>query len=87
MKVPIIGPALSVGKGLVWGILSSLKLTLLAIVAALRLQSLSILVALLKEGSPLESLIDDLLTLVFWVLILAPVILVPIYYLGLSLMP
>ena len=67
-------------------ILSSLKGTLGSILAAVRMRSGSKLVGLLMEGSPLESLVDSGLTLVFWVLVLSPLVLVPLVYLGMSFM-
>ncbi len=53
---------------------------------AIRMRSGSKLVALISEGSPLESFVDSLLGLVFWVLILAPFILMPGLYLLMSFM-
>ncbi len=85
--VPAIGPLLSFAKLAVGSILYSLKATLVHIVGAIRQRSLTKLVELLKEGSPLEDLINNLLVAVFWVLVLAPVLLAPIYYLALSVMP
>lgn len=67
-------------------LLSSLKGTLLELAGALRARSGSRIVALISEGSPLESLFDSLLGLVFWVLILAPLVFVPVLYLLLSFM-
>ena len=87
MKVPIIGPVVTFVKGLLWAIISSLRQTIIAIATALRLRSLTTLIGLLKEGSPLESLVNNVLSAVFWVLLVAPVVLVPIYYLALSLKP
>jgi hypothetical protein len=74
-------------KRIVVSIVSSLKATLVSLGAAMRQRSLSRLLDLLKEGSPLEDLIDSVLVAVFWVLLLAPVLLVPLYYLALSVMP
>jgi len=67
-------------------IASSLKGTLSYLFIALRTRNGSKLVALLKEGSPLESLLDSTLALVFWVLILAPLMLLPVIYLLMSFM-
>ncbi len=85
--VPVVGPLLSFANHLVWSIITSLKATLLDLVGAIRQRSLSKLIGLLKEGSPLEDLINNLLIAVFWVLVLAPVLLIPIYYLTLSVLP
>lgn len=78
---------LSFVKRVVVSIVSSLKATLLHLWAAVRQHSLARFLDLLKEGSPLEDLIDSVLVAVFWVLLLAPVLLIPIYYLALSVMP
>ncbi len=67
-------------------ILSSLKGTLLELGGALRARSGSRIVALISEGSPLESFVGSLLGLVFWVLILAPLVFVPVLYLVMSFM-
>lgn len=67
-------------------LLSSLKGTLFELAGALRARSGSRIVALISEGSPLESFVDSLLGLVFWVLILAPLVLVPVLYLLMSFM-
>jgi len=66
-------------------IVVSLKATLLELEVALRRRSGPRLLVLLSEGSPLESLIDSTLSVVFWVLIFAPVILVPAFYLLFSI--
>ncbi|MDV3293747.1 MAG: hypothetical protein LYZ70_05705 [Nitrososphaerales archaeon] len=67
-------------------LLSSLRGTLFELAGALRARSGSRIVALISEGSPLESFFDSLLGLVFWVLILAPLVFVPALYLLLSFM-
>jgi len=46
--------------------------------------SLSKIVSQLYEGSLLEALLKRLLKLVFWVLVFAPLVLVPIWYLLLA---
>ncbi len=66
-------------------IISSLRMTVLALANAVRRRRPSELVALAKEGSPLEQLVKGLLSAAFWVLVLAPVLIVPAYYLLLSL--
>ena len=66
---------------------SSLKSTVGELIAAIKHRSLTRFVNLFREGSPLEDLIDSILLPVFWVLVLAPVLLVPLYYLALSVMP
>ena len=66
-------------------ILSSLKMTASAAGHALRSGRPSELVALLREGSPLELLVKELASAAFWVLVLAPVLIVPAYYLLVSL--
>lgn len=43
------------------------------------------LASLLKEGSPLEQLIKSLAVPAFWVLLVAPLVLVPFYYMVVSL--
>jgi len=67
-------------------ILSSLKGTVMDLGAAFRSRSGKKAVSLLREGSPLESLVDSLLSLVFWVVALTPFILFPVVYLFMSLM-
>lgn len=67
-------------------ILSSLVGTLSDLAAALRTRSGSKAFSLLREGSPLESFVDSLLTLVFWVIVLTPFVLFPIVYLFMALM-
>lgn len=62
-------------------LLSSLKGTLLELGGALRARSGSRIIALISEGSPLESFVGSLLGLVFWVFILAPLVFVPVYLL------
>jgi adenylate kinase len=80
------GSLFSFVRRVVVSIISSLKATLLHLGAAIRQHSLAKLLDLLKGGSPLEDLIDSVLVAVFWVLLLAPALLVPIYYLALSVM-
>jgi hypothetical protein len=65
-------------------IVSSLTRTLSDLGVALRTRSSSKLVGLVREGSPLESFLDSLLSLVFWVLLLSPLFLVPALYLIVS---
>jgi hypothetical protein len=73
----------------VFSILSSIKISLIKTISALgssvRHRRTAELVSLLKEGSPLESLIDSVASAAFWVLALAPVLLVPVYYLLITL--
>jgi hypothetical protein len=78
--------ATTVARTTALGILAPLKQTLLELGLAIRHGDLNRLVSLLKDGSPLEQLIDRLLVVVFWLLLILPVILVPIYYLGLGLL-
>ncbi len=85
--VPVVSPLFSFVRHLVSSILSSLKATIVDLLAAVRQRSLARLVALLREGSPLEDLVNNLLVAVFWVLVLAPLILIPLYYLALSVVP
>jgi len=66
-------------------IFSSLRLTLSAIASSARHRSTSELLALIKDGSPLELFIKGLLSAAFWVLVLAPVLIVPAFYLLVSL--
>ena len=66
-------------------IISSLRLTVSAFVGAVRRGRTSELAALAKEGSPLELLLKGLISAAFWILVLAPVLIVPAYYLLLSL--
>ena len=76
-------------KGLVQllkSILSSLRGTLSDLGSALKTRSGSKAFSLLREGSPLEALVDSLLTLVFWVLVLTPFVLFPVVYLFMALM-
>jgi hypothetical protein len=63
---------------------SSLGRTLDELVGALRSRSKSGVVALVSEGSPLESLLDSVLALVFWVLLLAPLLVLPAVYFFIS---
>jgi hypothetical protein len=65
--------------------LSSLKSTISEVESAVKHRRPSILIGLLREGSPLEALVNSVVSAVFWVLVLAPVFLVPVYYLLLSL--
>jgi hypothetical protein len=67
-------------------IFSAFKQTLVDLARAVKSRNLTKLVALVKEGSPFESLLDRLLVVVFWVLVALPMVLVPIYYLALSLL-
>lgn len=76
-----IGPA----RQWLYALLTSLKRTLLDLGTAVKLRSGKRLVALVSDGSPLESSIEGILGLAFRVVILAPVILVPAYYLLLAL--
>ncbi len=66
-------------------LVSSLAQTLTALLRALKHRKSSELVALVREGSPLERFVDELLSVAFWILVLAPVILVPLYFLLVSL--
>ncbi len=84
---PKLGAPFSGARRLVWSLVSSLRATLVALWVAIRERSPRKLVALLKEGSPLEEFIQSLLAAVFWVLLFAPVIIVPFYYLWLSVLP
>lgn len=72
-------------RGIVSPIWSSLTQTVSALIGALRRRSGTDVIALIKEGSPLERLVESLLSAAFWVLALMPFLLVPIYYLVLSL--
>jgi hypothetical protein len=63
----------------------SLRLTLSAVAGAAGRRSPSELSALVKEGSPLEALIRGVLSAAFWLAVLAPIVLVPAYYLLISL--
>ncbi len=65
---------------------SSLVSTLSELGSAVRNRSGARAVSLLREGSPFESFVDSLLTLVFWVLVLTPFVLFPIVYLFMALM-
>jgi len=85
-QIPIIGPILSWTKNVVWSILSSLKKTLLALIWALDHRSLQMVYAIFSDGSPLETLVDNVLALAFWILFLVPFVLVPIFFLALSFM-
>lgn len=75
----------SASVDLLRSILTSLRDTLSALAAAVRRRNSSDLAALIMEGSPLEGFVDNLLSAAFWILVLAPVLLVPIYYLAVSL--
>lgn len=66
-------------------VLSSLKMTLKELSLAAREHDLVRLSALLREGSPLEGAIRGVLHLVFMVLLVAPILLTPAYYLLLTL--
>jgi len=66
-------------------ILSSLKMTVSDLASALKSRSGPKAMSLLREGSPLESFVDSLLTLVFWVVVLTPFILFPVVYLFMAL--
>ncbi len=79
--IPVIGSV----RGFLSTIADSLSQTVAAIVSALRHRNTSEFAAIIKEGSPLERLVDSLLSAAFWVLVLAPVLLVPLYFLLLSL--
>lgn len=65
---------------------SSLSKTLSELGSALKTRSGSRAFSLLREGSPLESFLDSLLSLVFWVLVLSPFVFFPVVYLFVSLM-
>lgn len=65
---------------------SSLANTVSELGSALKTRSGSRAFSLLREGSPLESFVDSLLSLVFWVLVLSPFIFFPVIYLFMSLM-
>ncbi|MDV3277412.1 MAG: hypothetical protein LYZ69_02965 [Nitrososphaerales archaeon] len=77
----LIGPS----KRWLGSLLSSMKRTIWELAAAVKLRSAKRLIALVSEGSPLESSIEGVLGLAFRVIILAPVILMPAYYLILTL--
>jgi hypothetical protein len=72
-------------QGVAKSIWSSFLQTLHALTAAIRNRRGSDIVALAREGSPLEGLIENLLSAAFWILVLAPVLLVPVYYLIIAL--
>ena len=65
--------------------LRSLKSIVSEVGSAVRHRRADTIVGLLKEGSPLETLVDSVASALFWALVLAPVLLVPAYYLLLSL--
>ena len=67
-------------------ILSSLAATFRELGSAVRTRSGSKAVSLIREGSPLESFVESLLTLVFWIVVLSPFIFFPVIYLFMSLM-
>ncbi|HME18354.1 MAG TPA: hypothetical protein VKF15_01305 [Nitrososphaerales archaeon] len=64
---------------------SSLRLTASVVAASFRHRRPSELAALAREGSPLDQLIEGVLSAAFWVLVLAPVLIVPAYFLLMSL--
>ncbi len=72
-------------RGTATSLWSSLAQTADALIRALKHRKGSEVVDLVKEGSPLERLVESLLSVAFWVLVLAPVLLVPLYYLLVSL--
>jgi len=73
-------------KSTILGIVQSLKSTIATLLAALKEKSLAKLLSLLYDGSSLEDLVDGVVVVACWVLLLLPVILVPIYYLAVTLM-
>lgn len=78
--------AVEKGRATAAGLVSSLRQTLVELLSALSHGDLDKLVSLVKDGSPLELFIDRLLSVVFWVLLVMPLILVPVYYLSLGLL-
>ena len=66
-------------------LVTSLKLTAKELAGALRVRNPSRAIALLREGSPLESAVSDLLYVVFLALLFAPTVILPAYYLVLAL--
>ncbi len=66
-------------------IAASTKGTFSLVAVAARERKPSKLASLLKEGSPLEQLIKSLAVPAFWVLLVAPLVLVPFYYMVVSL--
>ena len=64
---------------------TSLKFTLAAVSRAVRTRRYSEFQDLGREGSPLDTLIRGLLSAAFWLLALSPFLIVPAYYLLMSL--
>ena len=75
-----VRPALKLAQS----ILDSLEAVLTEIRAGIRERDPRRIVRLLKEGSPLESLVEQVPLATLWVLLVARVVLVPAYYLVLS---
>ena len=73
-------------RQLVVSTLASLVRTLSELGSAVKSRSGSRAFSLLREGSPFETFVDSLLTLVFWVLVLTPFVLFPVVYLFMALM-
>ncbi len=76
---------ISLARRVLGRIVSSLKQTLSVLADSARHRNGGGFVGLAMEGSPLEGLVDNLLTTAFWIRALAPVLLIPIYYLAVSL--
>ena len=72
-------------KGAVSSLLSRIKLSCKELAMAIGGRDKARIAALLREGSPLDASIRGVLYYVFVALLLAPVVIVPAYYLAVTL--
>jgi len=81
----MISSTTSEGVSLVKKILNSLMQTVKTLISALKEKSFGKLLSLFYDGSSLEDLVDQVVVVACWVLLILPMVLVPIYYLGITL--
>jgi hypothetical protein len=85
MRVDVLHPFMRRVRSFAALLLTRLFCTGRDLYVALRQRDPAAIYAVFKEGSPLESLLSQLLGLAFWVFLLLPTVLVPVYYLVVSL--
>jgi hypothetical protein len=70
------------GKRLLDDIMTQLITTTFLLITAVKERSMKKGIDLLRDGAPVELLIDDVVEVVCWVLVVLPMLLIPVYYLG-----
>ncbi len=81
----MISSVKSEGKRLLTDIMTQLITTLFSLLTALQEKSLKKVVDLFRDGSPVELLVDDVVAVACWALVVLPMVIIPVYYLAVTL--